>query len=122
LKKSPRSALLGGLLFRAMDESESPTSGIPKEMLTRGAQTALALSGQQDENLYIALRTARLAVAAELSEATDAVARPGSPSKPVGKTARAAATAHAIMMLHSWDGITQGGAVSDFCERIAGAD
>lgn len=75
LKTNPRSAILGGLLFRVMDESESPTTGIPAEMLARGARSALSLAEHQANNLYLALRAARLGIAAQLPESVAAVQR-----------------------------------------------
>ncbi len=75
LKTKPRSTILGGLLFRVMDESESPTSGIPTEMLDRGAKSALSLADFQNENLYLALRAARLGISAQLPESIEAVQR-----------------------------------------------
>ena len=75
LKTDPRSTILGGLLFRVMDESESPTSGIPTEMLNRGAKSALSLASYRDENLYLALRAARLGIAAQLPESIEAIER-----------------------------------------------
>lgn len=75
LKTNPRSAILGGMLLRVLDESESPTSGIPVEMLNRGAQSAIALADYRNENLYLALRAARLGIAAKMPESIAAVER-----------------------------------------------
>jgi len=89
LKSNPRSAILGGLLFRVMDESESPASGIPKEILSRGAQSALSLSDYQDENLYLALRAGRLGIAAQLPESVEAVKRTQTLSRAIHPSLRA---------------------------------
>lgn len=89
LKMNPRLALVGGLLFRVMDESESPTSGIPAEMLARGAQSAIVLSDYQDENLYLALRAARLGIQAQLKDAVEAVTRTQQLSQAIHPSLRA---------------------------------
>ncbi|HBJ37602.1 MAG TPA: hypothetical protein DDZ51_23170 [Planctomycetaceae bacterium] len=75
LKTNPRSAILGGLLFRVLDESESPTSGIPTEMLRRGAESSLSLADIRNENLFLALRAARLGIVAQLPKSAEAVQR-----------------------------------------------
>lgn len=83
LKADPRSIILGGLLLRVMDESESPTSGIPTEMLNRGAKSAISLASYRDENLYLALRAARLGIAAQLPESIEAIERTQSLSRAI---------------------------------------
>lgn len=73
LSTKARAAILGGLLFRTLDESESPATGIPPEMLGRGAEAALRISRHQPDNLFLALRAARLGIGAKLPDAAVAV-------------------------------------------------
>ncbi len=75
LKAEPKSIVLGGLLARVLDELESPTSGLPKEIQDRAASAMAALSDQHPDNLFIALRAARLNIDVKSERAADAVQR-----------------------------------------------
>ncbi len=69
------SVILGGPLTQVIDEMEHPVEGLPKE-IQRAAATALAaLSNRNKDNLYIALRAAKLNLAIESSEAITSVKR-----------------------------------------------
>lgn len=72
---TPGSAILGGPLLRVIDELESPTAGIPEDVLTRAARAVGRLSGQQPDNLYVALRAGRLGLAARSADSSGAILR-----------------------------------------------
>ncbi len=67
----PRSVMLGGSLSRLLEESESPTSGLPAEMLQPAAQSLYALSNAEPTNLFIALRASTLNIEAKSSAAKE---------------------------------------------------
>jgi len=75
LKNEPKSVVLGGPLSRVLDELESPTTGLPKDIQDRAASAMSALSTQHQDNLFVALRAARLNIDAKSERAIDAVQR-----------------------------------------------
>jgi hypothetical protein len=74
-KDDPRGIILGGPLIRVLDDLESPINGLPPEIQDRAAKVLAALSEQHPDNLFVALRSARLNIAAKSSRAVDAVRR-----------------------------------------------
>jgi hypothetical protein len=75
LKGQSQLIILGGPLMRVIDELESPINGLPAEVLTKASAATQALSEQVPENLFIALRAARLGIAAKDAKAQAAVER-----------------------------------------------
>ncbi len=75
LKDEPTSVVLGGPLSQVLDELESPTTGLPKDIQDRAASAMSALSAQHPDNLFVALRAARLNIDAKSDRAIDAVQR-----------------------------------------------
>ncbi len=67
--------MLGGSLSRLLEESESPTSGLPAEMLQPAAQSLYALSNAEPTNLFIALRASTLNIEAKSSAAKELIQR-----------------------------------------------
>jgi len=74
-KDATRVVILGGLLIRAIDESESSVSGLPLEIIDSAADTMARLSVAHPDNLYIALRTARLGITAQRAGVVEAIER-----------------------------------------------
>jgi len=74
-KDANRVVILGGLLIRAIDESESSVAGLPLEMLDSAAETMTILSAAEPDNLYIALRTAKLGITAQRSGVVESIER-----------------------------------------------
>jgi hypothetical protein len=68
-------AILGGPLLRVIDELESPTAGIPEDVLGRAARAVGRLSDRQPDNLYVALRAGRLGLAASSADSSGAILR-----------------------------------------------
>ncbi len=89
LKDEPKSIILGGPLLRVLDELESPINGIPSDILKRAAQATAALSGQQPDNLYVALRAARLNITAKSDDAVGPVQRTQELAKAIEPSLRA---------------------------------
>lgn len=75
LKGNAQLMILGGPLMRAIDELESPINGLPPDIQKKAAETTLALSDQEPDNLFIALRAARLGISAKQTNAASAVER-----------------------------------------------
>lgn len=71
----PRAVMLGGSLSRVLEESESPTSGLPADMLQPAAQALNALSDAEPTNLFIALRASTLNIEAKSSAAKGLIQR-----------------------------------------------
>ncbi len=71
----PRAVMLGGSLSRLLEESESPTSGLPAEMLQPAAQALHALSNAEPSNLFIALRASTLNIEAQSLAAKELLQR-----------------------------------------------
>ena len=70
-----RSVILAGPLLQAIDELESPATGLPTETLQESARLLHALSEQHPENLLIALRAARIGIAANLPDTVTTIGR-----------------------------------------------
>ncbi len=71
----PRSIILGGSLNRLIEESESPMTGLPTELLQPAAKAFSDLSTAEPQNLFIALRAATINLDAQSSAAKSLVAR-----------------------------------------------
>ncbi|EMI20020.1 TPR repeat-containing protein [Rhodopirellula maiorica SM1] len=75
LGKRPESIILGGPLTQVLDELEDPIDGLPNDVAQKAAKALAILSSQNEDNLFIALRAAKLNLAIESADASDAVAR-----------------------------------------------
>ncbi|TWU59107.1 hypothetical protein Poly51_18930 [Rubripirellula tenax] len=95
--KQPSSRMLGGSLIEVLGQMEDPIDGLPAETLAAAAETMRLLSDSHPENLFFALRAARLNIdtksetAAPLVERTGSLARAISPmiareTKAIGMT------------------------------------
>ncbi|WP_438811172.1 FG-GAP-like repeat-containing protein [Rhodopirellula halodulae] len=69
------SVLLAGTLTQVIDVLEDPIRGVPEELLAPAANSLAQLSNQQPNNLYLAVRAARLGIASQSKEAVDAIRR-----------------------------------------------
>ncbi|MEP0343383.1 FG-GAP-like repeat-containing protein, partial [Rhodopirellula bahusiensis] len=69
------SILLAGTLTQVVDLLEDPIRGIPPTILDPAATALTQLSNQQPNNLYLAVRAARLGIANELKASVDAIRR-----------------------------------------------
>jgi hypothetical protein len=73
--KDPQSMILGGAFIQVVEQLEDPIDGLPKDLLADAAKTVGMLSAQHPDNLYFALRAARLGIATQDSKAADYVRR-----------------------------------------------
>ena len=71
----PRGMILGGTLIQVVEQLEDPIDGLPKDLLDDAAATVGALSDQHPDNLYFALRAARLCIDVKDPEAAKYVRR-----------------------------------------------
>ncbi|WP_286763930.1 MULTISPECIES: FG-GAP-like repeat-containing protein [Rhodopirellula] len=69
------SILLAGTLTQVVDVLEDPIRGISPTILEPAATALTQLSNQQPDNLYLAVRAARLGIANESKAAVDAIRR-----------------------------------------------
>jgi hypothetical protein len=58
--KDPRSIILGGTLIAVVEQIEDPIDGLPDDVLLDATRTISELSNQHPDNLFFALRAARL--------------------------------------------------------------
>lgn len=63
LGKSPKVRILGGALIQVVEQLEDPIDGLPADLLADAAEAIGQLSEQQPDNLFFALRAARLNIA-----------------------------------------------------------
>ncbi|TWT76209.1 hypothetical protein CA13_67010 [Planctomycetes bacterium CA13] len=75
--KRPESVILGGPLTTILDEMEDPIQGLPKAIQQQAAKTLGVMSDQHPENLFLALRAARIQLAIASPDASKAVQRTG---------------------------------------------
>ncbi len=75
LGKRPESIILGGPLTQVLDELEDPIDGLPNDVGKKAAKALAILSNQNEDNLFIALRAAKLNLAIKSADAADAVSR-----------------------------------------------
>ncbi len=73
--KSPESIVLAGPLIEVLDELEDPIDGLPRDLLQNAAETVAVLSDRHPDNLFLALRAARLNIAVENPKAARLVLR-----------------------------------------------
>jgi hypothetical protein len=75
LGKLPQSVILGGPLIEVIDRLEYGNQGLPPELLSKAAAAVGALSNQHDDNLFLAIRAARLNIDAKNEAAAEYVTR-----------------------------------------------
>jgi len=73
--KNPRAIMLGGTLISVVQLMEDPIDGLPDDLLTDATNTVSALSDQHPDNLFFALRAARLNIDKRDKRAVDFVRR-----------------------------------------------
>ena len=73
--EEPSSRILGGVLIQVVELLEDPIDGLPEELLEDASRTIANLSKQHADNLYFALRAARIGIAVEDLRAVEAVER-----------------------------------------------
>jgi len=71
----PGSAILGGVLAKVIDQMEDPIDGLPADILSDAADAFSALSDNHPDNLFFALRAARLNIETENERAADFIRR-----------------------------------------------
>ena len=71
----PRSVILGGPLIEVIDRLEYGNEGLPPELLRKAAAAVGALSNQHEDNLFLAIRAARLNIDAKNEVASEFVTR-----------------------------------------------
>lgn len=70
-----RGMILGGSLIQVVEQLEDPIDGLPQDLLDDAAETVGTLSDQHPDNLYFALRAARLGIDVEDPDAAKYVRR-----------------------------------------------
>lgn len=70
-----RSAILGGTLLSVIEQMEDPIDGLPAQTLQSAATAMGSLSRTHADNLYFALRAAKLQIQAKQDAATEAIGR-----------------------------------------------
>lgn len=97
LGKIPDAMVLGGSLIQVVEQLEDPIDGLPDDLLADAAETVGVLSNHHTDNLFFALRAARLnistknALAAQFVKRANQLAQAIEPSirretKPIGVT------------------------------------
>ena len=81
--KKPESIKLAGSFLGVLDELEDPIDGLPTKLLGRAAPTVRTLSDQHPNNLYVAIRAARLSIDAKSKDASTYVRRTYSLAKAI---------------------------------------
>ncbi len=71
----PQSVILGGPLIEVIDRLEYGNEGLPPELLRKAAAAVGALSNQHEDNLFLAIRAARLNIDAKNEVAAEFVTR-----------------------------------------------
>ena len=71
----PLSRILGGVLIQVIELLEDPIDGLPDELVQDASRAVNELSSRHADNLYFALRAARLGISVESVQATEAVMR-----------------------------------------------
>ncbi|MGI9472691.1 MAG: CRTAC1 family protein [Rubripirellula sp.] len=95
--KASDGRILGGSLIQVVEQLEDPIDGLPRDLLADAAKTVGTLSDEHPENLFFALRAARLSIetqdqlAAKFVERANSLARAIEPSlrretQPIGVT------------------------------------
>lgn len=75
LGTDPRSMVLGGSLIEVLLQMEDPINGLPEDIRQTASSTLAKLSDQHPDNLFFALRAARLNIEAENKDAAKYVRR-----------------------------------------------
>ncbi len=75
LGKNPSAMILGGSLIQVVEQMEDPIDGLPDDLQTDAAKTVGVLSNQHPDNLFFALRAARLNIATKNKQAAEFVKR-----------------------------------------------
>ena len=88
LVQDPTSRILGGVLIQVMELLEDPVDGLPEEILKDAGRTIATLSKQHPDNLYFALRAARIGIAVENREAIAEVKRASQLAKAIEPSIR----------------------------------
>ena len=86
--KEPSSRILGGVLIQVIELLEDPIDGLPQELLQDASVAVDKLSQQHADNLFFALRAARLGIAVESPEAVQAVQRASQLAKAIEPSIR----------------------------------
>jgi hypothetical protein len=73
--QQPHASILGGTLIQVLEQVEDPIDGLPQDLLTNAAATVGKLSDKAADNIYFALRAARLAIETKDVKAADYVRR-----------------------------------------------
>jgi hypothetical protein len=73
--KRPSAIILGGTLMQVVEQMEDPIDGLSEDVLKSATRSISALSDQHADNLYFALRAARLNIAGQNKEASRFVQR-----------------------------------------------
>lgn len=73
--KDARSIMLGGTLIGVVQQMEDPIDGLPSDLLNDAAKTISALSNQHPDNLFFALRAARLNIDRQDKQAVEFIRR-----------------------------------------------
>ena len=71
----PQGRILGGAAIQVIDQMEDPIDGLPDELQENAAETVGVLSERFPDNLFFALRAARMNIAAKKTQAVDFVQR-----------------------------------------------
>ncbi len=71
--KEPLSRILGGVLIQVIEQLEDPIDGLPEDLLADASRAVSFLSQQHPDNLYFALRAARLGIAVQDKDSVRAV-------------------------------------------------
>ncbi|TWU56136.1 FG-GAP repeat domain-containing protein [Rubripirellula reticaptiva] len=77
LGKLPSARILGGSLIEVLGQMEDPIDGLPAATMKSAAETVKVLSDSHPDNLYFALRAARLNIDIKNANATELVKRTG---------------------------------------------
>ncbi|MCM2369694.1 FG-GAP-like repeat-containing protein [Aporhodopirellula aestuarii] len=75
LGADPRSMILGGVIAKVVDQMEDPIDGLPRAVLADAGQAFAALSDNHPDNLFFALRAARLNIEDRNPRAADYIKR-----------------------------------------------
>ncbi len=86
--KEALSRILGGVLIQVIELLEDPIDGLPDELLEDASSTVAGLSQQHSDNLFFALRAARLGIAVQSIKAVDAVQRASQLAKAIEPSIR----------------------------------
>ena len=113
LGKDPRSNYLGGSLISVLEQMEDPLDGLPTPILKKATPALAALSDAHPENLFFALRAARLCIDRQDSSATRFVERASGLTEAIKPS---------IAMETKKLGITPEGLVNDISTSVQSGD